>query len=318
MEFRRRNSVTIFNAELKNSAFSFKIISMISIVVPIFNESKTIAELHKRLKNVIVQRNEKYEIIFVDDGSSDETLRIAKQLVPLKLVSLQRNYGQTVAIDAGIHESSGDIIILLDADLQNDPAEILTLLKKIDEGCDVVIGRRVGREDSWQRMWFSRFANMCARVILGVPLHDFGCGFKIYRSKFIKDFHIWGESLVSLVAVAQERGATICEAPVHFHQRASGSSKIKIFNMISGAFDLFGVAFFVRYFSRPLRFFGGWGVFFIIFGIGALSLSLLIGALLVVLGVLLFMMGLLAEILLRIYYHASQTRPYMIKEIIQQ
>ena len=308
----------MFVAELKNSAFSFTITGMISIVVPILNESKTVAELHKRLNSILMRRNENYEIIFIDDGSSDETLRIAKQLAPLKLIVLQRNYGQTAAIDAGIHASSGDVIVLLDADLQNDPAEILTLLHKIDEGWDVVIGRRMGREDAWQRMWFSRFANMGARIILGVPLHDFGCGFKVYRSKFIKDFHIWGESLISLVAVAKARGAKICEAPVRFHQRESGSSKIRILNMISGAFDLLGVAFFVRYFSRPLRFFGGWGVFFVILGLGALGISVLVGILFAVLGVLLFMMGLLAEILLRIYYHTSQTEPYMIKELIQQ
>lgn len=307
---------------------------MISVVVPVFNEGETLRELHSRIFDVMNEISESYEIIFVNDGSTDNTREIGLSLSPLKLVTLQRNSGQTAAIDTGIQVASGDIIVLLDADLQNDPAEIPVLLDKIKNGFDVVIGRRRNRRDARRRMVFSRFANWISRYLLNVKgINDFGCGLKAYRSKFIKDFRLWGESQVFLVAVAKERGARITEVPVTFNERQTGTSKISIYKMMKGGFDLLGIAFFVRYFSKPLRFFGGWGVVLacISFAMFVSSVVLkvlelrdfsetplpIIGTLFAVLGVMLFMMGLLAEMLLRIYYLNTENTPYMVKETIK-
>lgn len=306
---------------------------MISIVVPIYNEGKTVELLHKKIVESLRSLREAYEIIFVDDGSTDDTFLNAKKLRPLRLLSLQKNGGQTAAIDVGIQEARGEIIVLLDADLQNDPAEIPRLLKKLEEGFDVVVTTRTNRKDSMSRMIFSKFANLCARNILGVDIHDFGSGLKIYRSRFVKHFRLWGESQVFLPAVAKERGAKICEMPVGYHARVEGTSKIRIWKMLKGALDLFEVAFFVKYFSKPLRFFGGWGVFFVFLSVIDFAFSIIlklkhvknfsdtplpeIGALFAILGVLLFMMGLLAEMLLRIYYDNEKRSPYLIKSIVE-
>lgn len=304
---------------------------MISVIVPVFNEAETVAELHRRILAALRGRKEPFEIVFVDDGSSDGTAAAAACLSPLRLISLERNYGQTPAIDVGLAAASGDRVVLLDADLQNDPAEISKLLAKLDEGFDVALGYRTNRKDAWHRMLFSRFANAVARCLLGVSVRDFGCGLKAYRTKFIRDFRLWGESQVFLVAVAKERGARITEVSVSFHPRRAGVSRIRLTKMLKGAFDLLSVVFFVRYFSRPLRFFGGWGVFCALLSAVAFGSSLYlrfagikhitetplptVGVLFAVLGVLLFMMGLLAEVLLRIYDNQSAHSPYMVKSV---
>ena len=304
---------------------------MISIVVPVFNEERIIRKLHKRIVKVMQRQKYPYEIIFVDDGSQDGTWLKMSKLRPLKGILLQKNYGQTAALDVGIQKAKGNVIVLLDADLQNDPAEIMLLLKKIDSGYDVVVGWRQKRKDPWKRIFFSRLANTFARLILGLKIHDFGCGLKAYRSQFIKGFRLWGEAQVFLPAVAKERGAKICEIPVTHYLREIGTSKIKISKLIRGAFDLISVAFFVKYFSKPLRFFGGIGIFSLFLSILAFGAAIIlrlrgilnftdtplpvVGTLFATLGVLLFMMGFLAEILLRIYYEIAQHSPYVIREI---
>ena len=307
---------------------------MLSIVVPIFNEASTLVELHRAIVAGLSSQSRPYEIIFVDDGSSDATAQIANNLSPLRLVRMQRNYGQTPAIDTGIYVAKGDIIVLIDADMQNDPADIPRLIEKLDEGYDVVIGWRQNRKDHWTRLFFSRFANFTARHFLGLAIHDFGCGLKAYRSRFIKDFRLWGEAQVFLPAVAKQRGARITEIPVTHHARTVGASKIKFGNMIRGGFDLIGIVFFVRYFSKPLRFFGGWGlvstlIAIIVFGVAtALRLAHIVnftetplpvvGTLFAIPGVMLFMMGLLAEMLLRMHYSATNSSPYFIREIVEK
>lgn len=304
---------------------------MISIIVPIYNEEKTIAELHRRMVQAMEGRGSPYEIIFVDDGSTDNTREIIKALRPLKAVFLQKNYGETPALEMGVQEARGDIIVFSDADLQDDPAEIPKMLRKIDEGYDVVVGWRKDRKDYWTRRLFSYFANRVLDYISGMDIHDFGCGLKVYRSIFIKDFMLFGHAQVFLPAVAKEKGAKIYEMEVFHSSRQSGDSKFNISHMIKGIFDLFSVVFFIKYFFKPLRFFGGWGVAslfvsFIAFGT-AIILRLLnlenftetplpiAGTLFGILGVLLFMMGLLAEILLRTYYANANRSPYMVREI---
>ena len=304
---------------------------MISVVVPVFNEEKTIRELHRKIVDAMKRQSESYEIIFVDDGSTDRTYKEIEALRPLKTIFLQRNCGETIALDVGIQEACGDTIVLLDADLQNDPAEIPKFLQKISEGCGVVSGWRKERKDRWSRILFSRIANRVARFVLNVPIHDFGCGLKAYRSAFIKDFRLLGDAQASLPAIAKERGAKICEIVITHYSREFGSSKTSISKMIKTGFDLLSAAFFIRYFSRPLRFFGGWGIVSLFLSVCAFGVAIIlrvfgiedftatplpvVGTLFAILGVLLFMMGLLAEFLLPIYYATTHRSPYAIREI---
>ena|SRR3989338_10511514 len=305
----------------------------ISVVAPVYNEEGNIRELHERLVAVLEAQSCDYEIVFVNDGSTDGTYEITKQLRPLKLINLQRNYGETPAFDTGIHHATGDIIVFIDADLQDDPAEIPLLLREMHNGYDVVVGWRQKRKDVWSRKVFSKVANAFVRHILGLHIHDYGCGLKAYRSRFIKDFRLWGDTQVFLPVVAKMRGARICEVPVTNCFRKTGSSKIHIANMIRGGFDLLGMAFYIRYFSNPFRFFGGWGlvslflaalafgiaVFLRVFGIEDLTATPLpiVGTLFGILGILLCMMGLLAEMLLRMHYTATGRSPYMIRDVIE-
>lgn len=308
-------------------------ISKVSVVSPVYNEEGSVKELHERLVQALEKEGRPYEIIFVNDGSADNSYRIAKNLRPLTLVTHQRNYGETPAFDTGIEQASGDIIVFIDADLQDDPAEIPLLLAKIDEGYDVAVGWRQKRNDHWTRIIFSQFANMVVRLLLGLKLHDYGCGLKAYRSQFIKDFRLWGNIQVFLPVVAKERGAKVCEVPVSNYFRKSGQAKIKILNMMKAGFDLLSFAFLIKYFSQPLRFFGGIGLFFVALSAAAFTASVVLrlmgvvnftesplpelGALFAILGIMLFMMGLLAEMLLRTHYAATGRSPYIIREVIK-
>lgn len=307
---------------------------MISVVVPVYNEEQNLPELHRRLLQAMRAIGQSFEIIFVNDGSTDKTEIVADTLAPLKLINLQRNYGQTPALDVGIHQSAGDIIVLIDADLQNDPKDIATLLVKFDEGYDVAVGWRKERHDHWTRRVFSAMANRIARVLLGLSLHDFGCGLKVYRSKFIKDFRLWGEAQVFLPAVAKERGARIAEVPIPHYARSAGVANVRISKMIRGVFDLLGIVFFVRWFSRPLRFFGTLGLVSGLLAVAAFGTAIvlrlrhilnfsdtplpIIGTMFTILSVLLLTFGFLAEMLLRLHYALTQSSPYMVRSVREQ
>ena len=229
---------------------------MISVIVPVYNEKENIKELHSRIVKAMNGHGDIYEIIFVDDGSGDGTLEIMKTLKPLKIVSFQRNYGNTPALDAGIQHAKGDVLAFLDADLQNDPAEIPILLNQLKNGYDVVAGWRKNRKDPLGRRLFSWFANKAVRLILGSPLNDHGCALKVYKSRFIKDFRLWGSAQVFLPAVAKERGARIAEVAVSHSLRKAGSSKIKISKMLRAGLDLLQVKFklYRHAHNRPLYF----------------------------------------------------------------
>lgn len=304
---------------------------MISIIVPVYNEAKTLAELHRRILQTLQRHPESYEIIFVDDGSTDDSYKVMKELRPLKIISLQRNYGETPALEMGVQAAKGDTVIFIDADLQDNPEDIFPMIEKISEGYDVIVGWRKDRKDRWARRLFSYFANRVLNYISGMDIHDFGCGLKVYRSAFIKDFILFGHAQVFLPAVAKEKGAKIYEMEVTHSSRRSGDSKFNISHMLKGIFDLLSVVFFIKYFFKPLRFFGGWGaasVFLAVLMFGAAIILKLfgilnftetplpvVGSLFAMLGILLFMMGLLAEILLRTFYLSTSRSPYIVKEV---
>lgn len=216
---------------------------MISVIVPVYNEEENIGKLHSRIVEAMNGQKDFYEIIFVDDGSKDRSLEAMKSLKPLKIISFPRNYGNTMALDAGIQHAKGDILAFLDADLQNDPAEIPFLLDKLKSGCDVVAGWRKNRQDSLKRILFSKLANRAVRFFLGSKIRDHGCALKVYRSRFIKDFRLWGSAQVFLPVIAERRGARICEVVVSHHPRQSGFSKIKFSKMLRAGLDLLIIKF---------------------------------------------------------------------------
>ncbi|MFY9493272.1 MAG: glycosyltransferase family 2 protein [Minisyncoccia bacterium] len=300
---------------------------MISILVPVYNDAQSLKELHARILKSLENRPEKFEIVFVNDGSRDNSWEIMKELKPLRAVCHQRNYGNTPALDTAIQHAQGEILVFLDADLQNNPADISKFIDKINSGFDVVVGWRKKRYDPWRRLVFSKVANLLVRFLLDLKIHDFGCGLRAYRARFIKDFRLWGNMQIFLPALAKERGAIIGEVEISHSPRVFRGSGMKISKMAKTVFDLFAVIFFLRYFIKPFRFFGGWGFFFTLVGFlfwfstslsfgsdsGILFVS---GTMFVVLGIVLFAVGFLTDVLLRLYWKDGHYF-YFIREEIE-
>ncbi len=310
---------------------------MISIVIPAYNEEENIPVLYERLKNVLERLGENYEIIFVDDGSEDRTpevLRdIAKRDRSVKVVRFRRNYGQTAAMYAGFEHAKGDVIITMDADLQNDPEDIPVLLEKVREGYDIVSGWRKDRKDPFlSRKLPSSVANWIISKVTGVELHDYGCTLKAYRAEIAKRYRLYGDMHRFLPALARRFGAKITEIPVRHHPRLYGKSKYGIGRTIRVILDIFLVKFLNEYITKPLYVFGGAGFFLFVAGflielyLTALKLFtgadigdrplLLLGVLLILAGIQLLSTGIIAELIVRTYYESSGEKPYVIEETI--
>ncbi|MDP3725796.1 MAG: glycosyltransferase family 2 protein [bacterium] len=306
---------------------------MISVIFPAYNEEKNVGILHKRIYETLQKIGKDFEIIAVDDGSTDATLEELKKLSPLIIISLAKNKGQSAALDAGIKKSKGDIVVTIDADLQNDPEDIPLLIEKLNLGYDVVSGWRVDRYDSFARKIISRIANRLTSKITGLPLHDSAGPLKAMRAHVLKELNLYGEMHSFLPAILYARGARVIEIPVRHVKRSSGKSKYYPTKLMKSMADLLVVKFMSDYLSRPFLFFGGWGLFSIFLGIvaGALSLTLkimgifyltqtplpILATLFFVVGVILVMIGFLAEIMLRIYYENKGGTPYIVKEITE-
>lgn len=308
---------------------------VISITIPVFNEAESLPVLYKALLAVLEKLERPWEIIFVNDGSLDgssEVLdRLAQQDSRVKVIHFRRNFGQTAAMMAGVDYASGDIIIPMDADLQNDPADIPQLLAKLDEGYDVVSGWRKERKDhALKRNFVSRLANRLISVISGVHLHDYGCSLKAYHKDVIKGVKLYGEMHRFIPIYASWFGARIAEISVTHHPRRFGSSKYGLERILKVVFDLMVVKFLARYAQKPMYIFGavgalslmialfsgGWAIYLKIFKQVSLILTPL--PLLVVLttitGVMCFLMGLLAELVIRTYYEAQGKSTYLVAE----
>ena len=302
---------------------------MISVVVPVYNEAENVAELAERVGAALKERD--FELIVVDDGSRDATgerlAELAASRAWLKPLYLIRNYGQSAALQAGFDAARGDIIVTLDGDLQNDPADIPSLLRMMEEqpDLDVISGWRRDRQDrTLSRKIPSRIANFIISRATGVQLHDYGCALKVYRAQVVRDLKIYGELHRFIPALAADVGARIVEVPVRHHARARGESKYGIDRTFRVILDLLWIKFLMRFLHRPLQAFGGLGL--ALFSIGFLVLAwlsfeklalgediggrplLLLGALLCLIGVQLLATGLLGELLTRIY-HEPQGRP---------
>ncbi len=316
----------------------------LSVVVPIYNEAECIEELHRQLTASLAAWGRLYEIIFVDDGSTDESFKILSRLqtldARLRVIRFRRNFGQTAAFAAGFDYARGRMIVTSDGDLQNDPQDIPGLVAALERGFDIVCGWRKDRKDPWfSRRLPSAIANRLISWATGVRLHDYGCSLKVFRAEVIKPLRLYGEMHRFLPAIASEQGVTILEMPVRHRARRYGRSKYGIGRTMRVILDLLTVKFLLSYSTRPLQIFGLIGVSMGLVGgtilcwlagirlMGMLGLmadqsignrpALLFGILLVFTGVQLVTLGLLAELQARTY-HESQRKPtYAIKEILQ-
>ncbi len=310
---------------------------MISVIIPVFNEEENISPLYERLTTVLNRIRKDYEVIFIDDGSSDSTLSllrsISKKDPHIKFLSFSRNFGQTAALSAGIDFSKGEIIIPMDGDLQNDPEDIPVLLQKIDDGFDVVSGWRMDRKDPFlKRRLPSIIANRMISFLGGVRLHDYGCTLKAYRRDILKHIRLYGEMHRFIPIYAKWVGARVSEIPVHHFPRKFGSSKYGINRVFKVLLDLMVVKFLLSYSQKPIYVFGGTGFFMILGAIlsggYAVYLKLFEGVsfiltplpvlcvFLVMLGFLAILMGFLAEVLVRTYYESQGKPTYQIKETL--
>jgi len=309
----------------------------LSILIPIFNEEENIPSLYDRLLAALKKIGRPYEVIFIDDGSSDGSLEIlldiSKKNSNVKIISFSRNFGQTAALSAGIDCSRGEILIPMDGDLQNDPEDILPLLEKIEEGYDAVSGWRKDRKDPFlTRRLPSIIANKMISLISGVRLHDYGCTLKAYKRDILKNIRLYGEMHRFIPIYAQWIGARVAEIPVNHFPRKSGSSNYGLSRIFKVILDLMVVKFLLSYSQKPIYVFGGMGFFMILgaFLSGAFAIYLkffkavsfiltplpLLSVLLLMLGSLSILMGFLAEILTRTYYESQRKPTYQIKETI--
>jgi glycosyltransferase involved in cell wall biosynthesis len=316
--------------------------SSVSVVVPIHNEEKTILPLYDQLVAVLESRKASFEIVMVDDASTDDSPELLRSLAAvdkrLKVIRLRRNFGQTGALAAGFEHAQGAIIVAMDGDLQHDPADIPALLAKIEEGYDIASGWRKERVDNaLTRKLPSRIANWMMRRTSGVALHDFGTTFKAYRRATIKDIKLYGELHRFIPALACLNGATVAEVPIRNVPRVDGKSHYGLGRTFRVMFDIFTVRFLLKYFTRPMHFFGTLG--FVLGGSGAVILLgllaekvlraqhhlmvehgplLIAGAMLVLSGIQLVCTGLIGEVLIRTYFE-SQNRPiYSVREVLNE
>ena len=308
---------------------------MITITIPIYNEQENIETLYSRLTVVLQEINKPWELILVNDGSTDNSKaildNIAKQDNNVKVVHFRRNFGQTAALMAGLDFAEGDIIIPMDGDLQNDPKDIPRLIEKLDEGFDVVSGWRKNRKDnSVKRILPSRVANALISAISGVYLHDYGCSLKAYRKDVVKGVKLYGEMHRFVPIYATWQGAKVTEIIVTHHPRIHGKSKYGFERVIKVILDLIVVKFLHRYASKPMYVFGGFGFlnFLIGFITGSYALYLkfvekisfvqtplpLLTVFTILVGILCILLGLLAELLIRTYHESQNKSVYLIKE----
>jgi glycosyltransferase involved in cell wall biosynthesis len=303
---------------------------MISVIVPAYNEEKNIAELYRKLKAV-----KPYEIIFIDDGSTDNThkemLKLAKDKA-VKIIKFRKNFGQSAAWDAGFRHAKGRLIVTIDADLQNDPADIPRLVKKLNEGYDLVSGWRKNRKDNFSKRLFSNFSRFFRKLIIDDKIHDSGCSLKIYKRECIKDLELYGESHRYIAEMLALRGFKIGEVEVSHLPRKHGRTKYNFVRLLKGFLDLMMVWFWQKYSARPVHLFGGLGILTGFFGVlagfyllyekfflgEAISNRplLMLSVLLIVIGIQFLVFGVISDILVKVYYSEGRKNYYIENENI--
>jgi glycosyltransferase involved in cell wall biosynthesis len=310
-----------------------------SVVIPVYNEAENIMPLYNRLKRVLdALTPPNYEIVFVDDGSSDDTFPILDKLHRedkcVKVIRFRRNFGQTAALNAGFDFAKGDIIIVMDGDLQNDPEDIPKLLDKLNDGYDAVSGWRYKRKDPyWSKRLPSKISNWLARKLTGLTIHDSGCSLKAYRRYAIENLTLYGEMHRYIPAIIAMDGYKVGEVKVRHHARAHGKTKYGGGRLIRGLLDLMYIKFWSKYASRPLHFYGEIGILLMLIGLiiafykvgielivfrepleaGPL---LLLSVLLIITGIQIFMFGFLSEMQIRAHYSRTGTKTYSVREVL--
>lgn len=306
----------------------------LSIVVPIYNEEGNVIPLHEKIVDAARKIGKPFEVIFVDDGSKDKTVEECNGLSPLKLIVFRRNFGQTAAFDAGFKAAQGDVIVTMDGDLQNDPADISLLLEKINEGYDVVSGWRLHRKDSLSKKIFSRGANLLRKVLVKDEIHDSGCSLKAFRKECFADLDLFGEMHRFIPALLELQGFRVAEVVVSHHPRVNGVTKYNWRRSVKGFVDMLTIWFWRKYANRPVHLFGGAGLMSILLGGGILAWMLveklafhasiseriwpLVGLFLMLAGIQLFIFGIMSDVLVRSYYKNRQTMNYTIREVKNQ
>ena len=306
----------------------------LSIVVPVYNEEVNVSMLYRRINEALKKEKFSYEIIFVDDGSSDNTFSIIKKIAnsdkKLKVIKFMRNFGQTAAFYEGFQQAKGKIIISMDGDLQNDPFDIPRLVKKLDEGYDAVCGWRYNRIDSFSKKFVSAFANIFRKMLTKEKIHDSGCSLRAYKASAIKSLDLFGEMHRYIPSLLLWKGFKITEIKVNHLPRMHGKTKYNFTRLLKGGLDLIMVKFWRQYSARPMHLFGGLGITsFLLGSLTGLYLAimrlfygvplsnrplLLLAILLVILGVQLFVLGFLADIMIKTYY--KDKKYYEVEEVI--
>lgn len=305
----------------------------LSVLIPVYNEAESLAELAEKLSKALNELGEPWEVVFADDGSSDDSGAMLDRLAAgerrFKVIHLRRNFGQTAALMAAVEHSKGEVIIMMDADLQNDPADIPNLVHKLDEGYDVISGWRINRKDDlWSRHLPSRVANRLISRLTGVHLHDFGCTLKAYRRWTVENVRLYGEMHRYIPIYACWEGARLLEIPVAHHPRKHGQSKYGLARASRVLLDLFVILFLDRAIDRPMQFFGKAGLYALLaaFLVGCWALWLrffentsfiqtplpLLVVLLAITGLLCFFLGIIAEMLMRTYFESRDRRAYLV------
>jgi glycosyltransferase involved in cell wall biosynthesis len=309
----------------------------LSIIVPVYNEQDNVAAVYSAIKSALQSMGCTYEIVMVDDGSSDKSYSLLKDLAlqdaDLKVIRFRRNFGQTAAMSAGFDFAKGDIIIPMDGDLQNDPSDIPRLVEKIHEGYDVVSGWRRDRKDTFvSRKIPSLLANALISSLTGVHLHDYGCTLKAYRREVLDGINLYGEMHRFVPALASQFGAKVTELPVNHFPRIHGVSKYGISRTLRVILDLMTVKFLMAYSTKPIQLFGKWGIYTLLAGIGTGAMTLymklfehlsmnrnpllILTAFLLFMGVQFIVLGLLGELNARTYFESQGKPIYTVKDRI--
>lgn len=315
----------LFQSERVKSSFR-----KISIVIPLYNEEESIIPLSHDIRKAMSRLNTDYEVIMVDDGSTDSSLQKLKEITKtdkrFRYFSFRKNYGKSAALQIGFKIVTGDAVVTMDADLQDDPHEIHNLLKKLEEGFDLCSGWKKKRQDPFIKKISSKFFNFVTKVISGIKIHDFNCGLKAYRKEVVENVRVYGELHRYIPVLAKWQGYSITEVPVMHHPRRYGKTKFGISRFFKGFIDLVTVLFVTRYIKRPMHFFGFLGALAFLIGIiilGYLSVlwiqghslsnrpMIFLGMLLIIVGVQLFAVGLLGEV---IVHNSMDDREYVIKD----
>jgi glycosyltransferase involved in cell wall biosynthesis len=311
--------------------------STISIIIPAYNEKDNIEPVYRELNSVLLNTGRPYEILFIDDGSTDQTFQKMKSLQlkdnSVRIIKFRKNFGQSAALQAGFDYASGNILITMDSDLQNDPCDIPALIEKIEqEDFDVVCGWRYNRKDPVLKKIFSKLANSLRKFLTREIIHDSGCTLRSYRKECVVDLQIYGELHRYIPAILQWKGYRIGELKVSHRERIYGSSKYNWQRLIKGFLDLIVIAFWQKYSTRPMHIFGGVGIILgltgfcisvylvterLFFGMGLSDRPLfIVGIFMIVIGVQFFAFGILADIMLKLYHYGNGRKNYLVEQVL--